>query len=287
MAPARLLPLLPPQQALRKRIESWSFDPEGSPPTFLRGLAHDNGWSVGHAARVIAEYRRFLFLGAVADHPVSPSDPIDQAWHRHLLDTRAYWEEFCPQVLGRPLHHTPSRGGAQERQRLLHDYRLTLESYAAIYAKPPQADLWPPPEKRFGQACPVLGVETWRGWLIPQTWMGARGLGRPGLLLPLLLVGLAVSGCDGIAGPRALFSLPGPQFLSAYLALTALAMVLALGVRRWLLREQGGQRRTRPNSLTSSWPTWWAGVGGWPRRPCFPFCWGRWCNPLPAAGRLG
>lgn len=250
MALARLLPLRPPQQALRKRLESWSFDPEGSPPTFLQGLAYDNGWSVGHAARVIAEYRRFLFLAAVVDHPVSPSDPVDQAWHRHLLDTRAYWEEFCPQVLGRPLHHSPSRGGAEERQRLLHDYRQTLESYAAIYGEPPPADLWPPPEKRFGRPCPSLGVETRRWWLIRGRWIGAKGLGRPGLLLPLLLVGLGVSGCDGIAGSRALFSLPGPQFLSAYLALTALAMVLAQGVRRWLLREQGGAA-TDPAELSN------------------------------------
>ncbi|MFN7741158.1 MAG: glycine-rich domain-containing protein [Cyanobacteriota bacterium] len=62
---------------------------------------------------MLGEYRRFLFLAMQAGHPVSPSRPVDLAWHQHLLDTRSYWQEFCPRVLGRPLHHTPSRGGAR------------------------------------------------------------------------------------------------------------------------------------------------------------------------------
>ncbi|MFN7895442.1 MAG: hypothetical protein ACK535_03795 [Cyanobacteriota bacterium] len=54
----------------------------------------------------------FLFLAVEAGHPVSPSRPVDLAWHQHLLDTRRYWQEFCPRGwAGR--WTTPHRGGAR------------------------------------------------------------------------------------------------------------------------------------------------------------------------------
>ena len=34
---------------------------------------------------------------------IGPSDEVDQAWHLHLVYTRSYWGEFCPNVLGKPL----------------------------------------------------------------------------------------------------------------------------------------------------------------------------------------
>jgi uncharacterized protein (TIGR04222 family) len=139
--------------------------------------------------------------------------------------------------------------------------RGARESSMELYGEPPPADLWPLPAKRFGRACRSLTGEGGRWWLIQRTWMGARALGRSGLLLPLLVVGLAVSGCDGITGPRALFSLPGSQFFSAYLALTALAMALALGVRRWLLREKGGAA-TDPAELSCYELAYLVGGGG-------------------------
>ena len=63
--------------------------------------------------RVIEEYRKFLYLLASAGHPVTPSDQVDQAWHLHLTYTRSYWEDLCEKTIGKPLHHGPTKGGAE------------------------------------------------------------------------------------------------------------------------------------------------------------------------------
>jgi hypothetical protein len=44
-------------------------------------LARDNGWPREFTRRVVEEYKRFMFLTTVADHVVSPSEAVDQAWH--------------------------------------------------------------------------------------------------------------------------------------------------------------------------------------------------------------
>src|SRR5262245_58098130 len=83
---------------LLARITAFSFD-EGTPAfPFASRLARENGWTLAYVARVIEEYRRFMFLAVVAGHPVTPSDQVDQAWHLHLLYTHSYWDGFCKDV---------------------------------------------------------------------------------------------------------------------------------------------------------------------------------------------
>src|SRR6185436_12357785 len=96
---------------LWRAIESFQIGPPDCDLPFGARLARENGWSLPFAARVIAEYKRFVFLAATAPHPVTPSDSVDQAWHLHLLYSESYWSELCGQVLRRPLHHGPTRGG--------------------------------------------------------------------------------------------------------------------------------------------------------------------------------
>src|SRR6188508_542889 len=90
------------QQRLYEQLQAFSFDAgEASFPFALR-LARDNGWTTAYVARVISEYRKFVFLAREAGHPVTPSDQVDQVWHLHLLYTRSYWERLCGVTLGRP-----------------------------------------------------------------------------------------------------------------------------------------------------------------------------------------
>ncbi|MDB6065553.1 MAG: hypothetical protein JWR26_1761 [Pedosphaera sp.] len=99
--------------ALLERLESFQLDsPEAALP-FSARLARENNWFPAHAARVIKEYKRFAFLAIVAGHPVSPSEDVDQAWHLHLTFSENYWKVFCPQILGSPLHHHPTRGNGK------------------------------------------------------------------------------------------------------------------------------------------------------------------------------
>jgi hypothetical protein len=76
------------------------------------------GWSDEQVTTAINWYRRFLKLCVkYPDHPHVPNAPIDEVWHRHILDTAAY-RENCNGIFGRFLDHYPYfglRGDQNER----------------------------------------------------------------------------------------------------------------------------------------------------------------------------
>ena len=135
---------------------------------FISRLARENGWTEIYAARVVEEYRRFLLLAATSGHPVTPSDQVDQAWHLHLLYTRS-WSRFCTEVLARPLHHEPTRGGPEEKAKFKVWYERTLASYQRFFGNPP-ADIWPDSSVRFGQDLHYQRVNTKRFFIVPKVW---------------------------------------------------------------------------------------------------------------------
>ena len=137
-------------EALWKRIQGYSPGYHDASLGFARRLANDNSWTESYALRVVAEYKRFVFLAMTLSHPVTPSDQVDQAWHLHLGYTRDYWEIFCPQVLRRPLHHDPTQGGNAEREKYFDWYAKTLTAYSESFGQPPR-DIWPEPQQRFTQ----------------------------------------------------------------------------------------------------------------------------------------
>ncbi|MCB2087416.1 MAG: hypothetical protein R3E18_13040 [Sphingomonadaceae bacterium] len=130
-------------------LASYSIGPEDAPLSFGQRLARENRWSADYSERVIGEYKRFCYLALAAGHEVTPSDAVDQAWHLHLTYTRDYWERFCPDVLGAPLHHGPTRGTAEDRTRFYDQYAGTLKAYEDIFGEPPPADIWPSARRRF------------------------------------------------------------------------------------------------------------------------------------------
>jgi hypothetical protein len=134
--------LSPPDHPVWHSLSCYTVGPEGAALSFMTRLAQENGWSRAKAERVFDEYRRFCFLAVTAGHEVSPSDAVDQAWHLHLTYSRDYWERFCPQVLGRPLHHGPTTGGASEHHRFYAQYARTLQAYEVAFGLPP-VDIWP------------------------------------------------------------------------------------------------------------------------------------------------
>ena len=141
-------------------------------------MARDNQWSPAFAARVIDEYRRFVFLAMVAGHPVTPSDQVDQTWHLHLLYTRDYWGAFA-ECLPRPLHHGPTLGGASEGRKFSDWYSKTLHSYWRIFGEHPPIDIWPPALERFGRDVRWRRVNSDDYWLVPhprRLWSRIRRL---------------------------------------------------------------------------------------------------------------
>ena len=132
-------------ERLWERIEAFAIDDGAAALPFAARLAVENSWPRDYADRVIAEYKRFLYLAMTAGHMVTPSKHVDEAWHLHLTYTRSYWDRLCGEVLGRPLHHEPTRGGEEEDAKFAGLYLRTLESYERAFGEAPPADIWPRP----------------------------------------------------------------------------------------------------------------------------------------------
>lgn len=173
------------QRELWRKIESFSIDEGDEQLTFARRLARENGWQLPFAERVVQEYKRFLFLARAAGHPVTPSEQVDQAWHLHLVYTRSYWDRLCREVLERPLHHGPTKGGAAESEKFVDWYEKTKQSYAALFGVAPPEDIWPPSSIRFDPAVRLQMVDVGSHWVIPK--LSRRALTLVGGGVPLLV----------------------------------------------------------------------------------------------------
>jgi hypothetical protein len=67
------------------------------------------GWSQLQAEASEVQYKRFLKLCVLYEGRVVPTRDIDEMWHAHILDTKAYIED-CQRVFGSYLHHFPYFG---------------------------------------------------------------------------------------------------------------------------------------------------------------------------------
>lgn len=218
------------QAEIYRRIETYPLDDPGAAQPFSARLARENGWSQPYVGRVIAEYKRFVFLAMVAGHTVTPSEQVDQAWHLHITYTRTYWNEFCGEVLGRPLHHDPTKGGTDERDKHYDLYNWTLDSYRAIFGEEPPADIWPDAYTRFEVDTQVAWINTKQNWVISKASV-RRGVRNTGLIVGVGLLMTACAPAIGITNP---FDLYGPDFLVLYVVVFGLALLTA-GSLRWLL----------------------------------------------------
>jgi uncharacterized protein (TIGR04222 family) len=214
----------PKHAPLYRRIMAFPIDDEGVELTFAARLARENGWDRAYAERVILEYKRFVFLAMTAGHPVTPSEQVDQAWHLHLTYTRSYWERFCGELLGRPLHHVPTKGGADEGRKHVDQYVQTLDTYREVFGKEPPADVWPDADTRFGDDLHARRVNTGDHWVVPKRWLPRTGFA--------LVAG--VSGGLWVASGFEPLNLPGPVALLFFLTATGVVFGTAAFVRRRL-----------------------------------------------------
>jgi hypothetical protein len=132
------------RRELQERLTEFSFDDPLVERPFSVQLAEENGWTPEFTLRAIEEYRRFLYLAVICDHPVVPSQVVDKVWHLHLLHARCYWNNLCRDLLGRPIYHTPSVGGSAAQGELRTHYLSTLASYRRAFGTPP-GEIWPAP----------------------------------------------------------------------------------------------------------------------------------------------
>jgi uncharacterized protein (TIGR04222 family) len=213
------------------RLEHFQLDIAEAALPFSARLARENHWPADYAQRVIAEYKRFAFLAVTAGHPVSPSEDVDQAWHLHLTYSENYWKEFCPNILGKPLHHQPTRGGATERGKFEDWYARTLASYEQLFGQTPPQDIWPTPAARRGERHDFIRVDRERHWVICKPALRFN----PKLAAGLGLGAVALLGNGAMLAQDAnLFNWRGPEFLTFYFFLFAGCFGVALALRRQL-----------------------------------------------------
>lgn len=136
---------------LWQRLADYTIGPGTATLSFADRVSRENRWSSSFTERAILEYKKFCYLAVTAGHEVTPSDAVDQVWHLHLTYSRDYWGEFCPDILGKALHHGPTAGGATEKIRYYEQYAATLESYEDTFADAPPPDIWPAARRRFGK----------------------------------------------------------------------------------------------------------------------------------------
>jgi len=126
--------------------------PDAATRAFATKLTRKLGWSPRFARRAIEEYRKFLYLGSIADFGVTPSKIIDQVWHEHLLFTKGY-QEFCDHVLGRPFEHYPELMSTEAQTAAFESqYDATLDLYETEFNTAPPDDIWSTPKFRKGLA---------------------------------------------------------------------------------------------------------------------------------------
>jgi len=96
------------------------------------------GWTKEEANAAEVQYKRFLKLCILyPNEDIVPTHQIDEIWHQHILDTRAYSAD-CYAFLGGMLHHFPYFGlrDEQDAADLASSFRRTCELYEQHFYEP-------------------------------------------------------------------------------------------------------------------------------------------------------
>lgn len=114
------------------------------------------------AEQAVQEYRKWLacliavldpefrrrYFGGKKPFMGMPSKHVDQAWHRHLLFTAEYYQ-FCLQVAGQMLHHSPC---TKQNVSTMHT-DSTQRIYAMLFG--PMPAIWYEREKFLDEVLPT------------------------------------------------------------------------------------------------------------------------------------
>lgn len=151
-----------------RRLLSYTIGSDDIELPFTLRLAQENGWSLTYSKRVFEEYKRFCYMCMHSKIACTPSLDVDQAWHLHLTYSHDYWKRFCPELLGKPLHHGPTLGGNEEDIKFLDQYNETLEFYQLVFGVNPPIDIWPGAEIRFSKNLRLRWVDLSRVYAIEK-----------------------------------------------------------------------------------------------------------------------
>lgn len=103
----------------------------------LADTKEGKGWDDKTLDHVEKEYRRFLALAyAYPERRIVPDRMVDEFWHQHILDTRAYADDTRA-IFGHFLHHFPYLGmrGPDDEERLMQHYSESLELHRLHFGR--------------------------------------------------------------------------------------------------------------------------------------------------------
>jgi hypothetical protein len=120
----------------------WTRIKEFNLAAIVTSLMQENSWSLEFTDRVILEFKKYVFLSVVSHKRLSPSQLVDLVWHKFLLHTRLYWEDFCSYTLEQPFHHYPNQGGEDNLGQYQQMYCNTLTCYLEIFGERPSPEIW-------------------------------------------------------------------------------------------------------------------------------------------------
>lgn len=125
---------------LWQKMLNWTPDDPSAERPFSHRLREANEWDEEFTQMAIQEYRKFMYLKAVTELPLTPSVVVDSVWHMHILYTRNY-QAFCRDFIGYFVHHDPGSGAEDESERFKLQYFDTLMTYIENFGQPPQ-EIW-------------------------------------------------------------------------------------------------------------------------------------------------
>lgn len=95
------------------------------------------GWDEEYTNYVEQRYKRFLCMIVLNEiGSIVPTKNIDEFWHQHILDTRAYAQD-CQTIMGQFIHHFPYFGmrSEQDAQDLLDSFEETKLFYYRLFGE--------------------------------------------------------------------------------------------------------------------------------------------------------
>ena len=146
------------------RLEGYSFHERPLTRSLVERLEEETGHATDVCYTLVEEYRRYMYLVGSTGETLSPSPIVDVVWRLHVEDKEAYFEDFCPRIIGRTIHRP---GDERDATHFLDDpaYTRTLEYYAQEFGRP-LVQYWPDPDD------PSVGMSSFLLWMIGLAAMG-------------------------------------------------------------------------------------------------------------------
>ena len=111
-------------------------------------------WSNEKCQAAVRDYKRYMAVTkALNGVQLVPNADIDEIWHMHILDTRAYMKD-CHDLFGEYLHHYPYFGmlSAENKQQWLDVQGYSSELWFSLFGETLYKDINRP--QKCPQVCP-------------------------------------------------------------------------------------------------------------------------------------